>query len=82
METIDALYIFVYGNKKADQVELTHNEIQLRDDYNELPNSLKDEYLKLSNIMQKNIDRQELIDKFQACEYDDKYILELYDLYK
>ena len=30
--------------------------------------------------MQKNIDRQELIDKFHACEYDDKYILALYDL--
>lgn len=82
METIDAFYIFVCGNKKANQVELTHNEIQLRDDYNELPNSLKAEYLKLSNIMQKNISRQELIDKFQTCEYDDKYILELYDFYK
>ena len=41
-----------------------------------------DDYISLSKIMQKNIDRQELIDKFQACEYDDKYILELYDLYK
>lgn len=39
-------------------------------------------YISLSKTMQKNIDRQELIDKFQACEYDDKYILELYDLYK
>lgn len=39
-------------------------------------------YISMSKTMQKNIDRQELIDKFKTCEYDDKYILELYDLYK
>ncbi len=49
-------------------------------DYSDI-NSI-DDYIVLSKIMQKNIDRQELIDKFQACEYDDKYILELYDLHK
>lgn len=41
-----------------------------------------DWHISISETMQKNIDRQELIDKFQTCDYDDKYILELYDLNK
>lgn len=57
-----------------------YNPVVINVDYPEM--KYVDRHILLSETMQKNIDRQELIDKFQACEYDDKYILELYDLYK
>ena len=70
-------FIFIFG---SEILESHGNQIQINVNYSDIKSI--DDYIVLSKIMQKNIDRQELIDKFQACEYDDKYILELYDLNK
>lgn len=36
----------------------------------------------ISEILQKNITEQEIIDVFDRCEYDSTYILEIYNYYK
>ena len=70
-------FVFVFG---SDIFESHGNQIQINVNYSDIKSI--DDYTTLSKTMQKNIDKQELIDKFQACDYDDKYILELYDLNK
>lgn len=68
--------IVKYNKKNYER----YNPVIINVDYCEM--EYVDRHITFSETMRKNIDRQELIDKFQACEYDDKYILALYDLSK
>lgn len=50
----------------------------LRDNYLELPDSMKQEYLELSKLMKKNIKESELIYNFNKCGYSYDDIIDLY----
>lgn len=79
-------YYYIANNYNDNIVKYNKTSLELYNpvvidvDYSEM--KYVDRHISLSETMQKNIERQELIDKFKACEYDDKYILELYDLNK
>ena len=55
-----------------------HKQMRININYSKV--KYIDEYLDLSKILNNNISRDELINRFNTCQYDSTSILKLYDL--
>ena len=68
------IYIISVDAKTGER----HKQTRININYSKV--KYLEEYLDLSKKMNNNISRDELINRFNICQYDSTSILELYDL--
>lgn len=67
-------FVVLFGN---EIFESHGNQLFINVDYSEIKST--SDYLTLSQKIRDNVNKEELVDKFKTCNYDDSNIVKLYD---